>query len=363
MLAASYLLFTLLFLLPFLAIPNIPFGFEQPKVFAAQLLIIFIIAIIVFKQGLKPFYQINKLSLILISALIILSIVQLFLFQSWDQLFGNVFRLQGIFLLWYLILFALCSKQIKLPSLPSYIYFLLLTALMLSTLSLGTNSAARFIGTLGEPNALGATAIFFLPFVIFNQPKKIILLGALAAFLIVLLSGSRSSLIAFILEISFILLVFKTKLPLLFSIIFITLLMILSLTLPFFENNGWYESRAEIWQVSLEAGLSQPFLGWGFGNTQKAISDTANLLGSNVKFSVVDSSHNFLLDYFIQAGILGLVIILALVILSFKFFYQQKDYLKLTLLFGILTVMLFNPVSIVTLICFWWLIGQGTAKV
>ena len=70
-------------------------------------------------------------------------------------------------------------------------------------------------------------------------------------------------------------------------------------------------------------------------------------------------AHNIFLDYWVQGGVAGFLILILLVCSAIKNFIFYKKYLHLVLLIGILTVMSYNPVSITTLVQFWFLIGNS----
>ncbi len=136
------------------------------------------------------------------------------------------------------------------------------------------------------------------------------------------------------------------------------ILLFTSLFLPLIQKKKIWENRTEIWSTALAAGLERPILGWGFGNVEFALRETSFLLKNNLRFQYVDSSHNLILDYWVQGGIVGVILILYLIFLTFKKFISKKDRLSLGVFFGVLTVLQFNPVSVVTSIHFWWLIGK-----
>lgn len=133
----------------------------------------------------------------------------------------------------------------------------------------------------------------------------------------------------------------------------------MSLFLPFAQNPDWFENRSLIWQTALEAGQASPIIGTGFGNIQNPIHQAALKLGNPVQYQVVDSSHNFLLDFWVQGGLVGVISILFLIGFALAGLKRQNRLVETTALLGMITAMLFNPVSVVNLLAFWWLIGQG----
>lgn len=357
-----YLVWFLLFALFFIVIPFSISPFEAPKVIIAEIVIdlLLLINLIKFKKTyLKHLFTSQT---ILLGVIFILSLDQILLFRPLQSFFGNQIRLQGLFLFWHLLVFSFISKDIAISHIPKVFYYLSFTFLFLATMILGVNQTGRAFGTLGEPNALATTTLFILPFVLKGKNlTKFILI--LSAFLIIFLSGSRAGVLGFIIEVTFLAFVNLFKIPVLKSAVVSIFLILLTLSLPFVEGGGWFENRSQIWQTALQAGWQSPVLGYGFGNIQDPIRKSALDLNNPVQYQVVDSSHNFLLDWWIQAGIVGIISILLLISLSLQGLIKHKKTLKITAFLGIITAMMFNPVSVVNLLAFWWLIGQGFSDV
>jgi len=350
----------LLFFLPLVVIPIGISPFETPKVVLAEITISILLFIKFFKLRKKDFkHFLTYPQLLFIGILFILSLDTQLLFKPAGAFFGNVFRLQGQFLFWYLLLFAILSRSIKLDKIPAILYYLSFICLTLATLILGVNENNRAFGTLGEPNALAATILFLFPFTYFKS-RMVVKTGVfLISLIIILLSGSRAGLIGFLLEMLFISFTQFVKLSVIKSSLICILLIFFSLFLPFFSYQGWFEIRTEVWQTAFKAGLESPLIGHGFGSIQAVIHQTAVSLNNNVQYQVVDSAHNFLLDFWIQGGLVGVVSVSLLIYLAFQHFIQHHKLLETTALLGLIVAMLFNPVSVVNLLAFWWLIGQG----
>jgi hypothetical protein len=64
----------------------------------------------------------------------------------------------------------------------------------------------------------------------------------------------------------------------------------------------------------------------------------------------------------VQGGILGLTLFILVIFDAVRQFINEKNLHALTLFFGILVMMVFNPVSIISLVQFWWLAGQPEKK-
>lgn len=363
----TYLIVFLLFFLPLIVILNFPLAFETPKVILAEVIIeILLIIKLLGKEKLK----FNHKQLILSFGLLILTVIHLIFYSDIKSFFGNVFRLQGIFLLWHLVLFSLISPHIKLSKIPSSFYVLALNLLFISTFLFGQNRAGRVVGSLGEPNALAATAIFIFPFIVFSSRSNLVkLMSLVITLIIVLISKSASGLIGLTIVTLFIFLTQIAKLSLKKVFLACLILVGLSLFLPFLgiekrldttlTSPYKFEVRGDIWQTAVFAGLKSPIIGSGFGNLQEKLNLAAKDLNNNIQYVIVDNSHNFLLDFWVQGGIVGLGLILALLTFSIKNLLDSEKSLELAAILGVLIVMLFNPVSIGILIAFWWLIGQG----
>lgn len=353
----------IIFLLFFLSFIILPFGvspFEIPKVICAEIVID--ILLITFLLTARVF-SFTKHIYILVG-IILLTFIDLIFFKTSISFFGNAYRLQGIFLLWHLIVFAWLSSQINIKN-SSYLFpVIAFSLLFISTFVFGTNQAARFVGALGEPNSLAGVVIFLWPFIYFVPKeylsKQIIIriICFISMGIILILSGSRSGLIAFGIQAIF-LLMNKFKFSIKKSVIICLILLICSYLLPFVDRGKLREDRFEIWQTAVVAGWQHPILGGGFGNTEKLINQGALQLGNSIRFQFVDSSHNIFLDWWVTGGIVGFLLLLMLLKQAFASFIFSKNINMIVLLLGVLTILSFNPVSVVILIQFWWLIGQG----
>lgn len=347
------LVYLLLFILPLIVTPFLNSYFEPPKVIIAEVLIQVMVVLTIIQRRFK----FNQKQLFLAAGLSLLSIIQL-LFGQKEMFFGNAFRLQGVFLLWHLLLFSLISSSLKLRLNTKLIwvpYLLLFSSIWL----FGGNEEGRKIGSLGEPNSLAATFIFLFPLLsssgslLFKIPCLIITV------IVIYLSGSYSAFIALILELIFLGLI-KFKLTLKKAFLTCLILILLSMSLPFLQVSRIYENRAEIWQTAFMAGFSSPIIGGGFGNITNTLKETSWKISNNVRFQFVDSSHNIFLDYFVQGGLIGLTILISLLFLSLKSLLEREQKTFLTAFLGLLVMFSFNPLSVVNLIELWWLIGQGS---
>lgn len=401
---ASFIVFFLLFLLPFCIAPFGITQFENPKVIFAEIGVILLFLVLLFSNGIS--FRQRRKQVFLFCAIFFVTIIDLFLFKSNISFFGNAFRMQGIFLLWILLLFSfftgftslradepLVRLRGNLHKIASpykigfamtrswWVYTGLLYIELVATFFLPLNASQRYVGTLGEPNALAAYAIFLWPFGWFSIRDtkrkwfaRFVLL--LPVFWLLYLSDSRSGMVAFGIEMLFIILTHPLP-PLsgrgkkydppdkgdkggyLKGITVVCLIVYLfSYALPFFDKTP-YENRVQVWQSAFYAGMMNPGLGQGFGNTETALHNAASGLDLPIQYYYIDSSHNIFLDWWVQGGVIGLSLLLILVYTAFNSFIAHKNERNIVLLLGMLTVLSFNPSSVVGLLGFWWIIGQG----
>ncbi len=357
------LVYIILFCLPLLVFPFGISYFELPKVFASELLIE-LLAISLLLTVTSSFWRISSQTNFILLGLLIISLIDLIFMPGQDYFFGNGFRLQGIFLFWHLMLLTFLASRLKEQTYHWLGYLIPILILLGSTFIFGSNQDNRIVGTLGEPNALGAVALFYLPFIyLTNSQNKIkiilIFLGTIISLYIITVSGSKSALLGFVIEATFLLPTMVFNFSVKKTLILCLIILLLSLTAPFFQKELLFENRSEVWTTAWNAGLQKPILGWGIGNTQTALHETSKIINNNIQYQVVDSSHNIFLDFWVQTGVTGLAFFITLVIISFKNFLTSKNLLYLTLLLGLLTTASFNPLSVVSLVAFWWVIGQG----
>lgn len=354
----------LIFFLPLVINPFGPFAYEQPKVIVAELAIeLFAFTFILAAKSFRN-YKFSAIHLFSLLGIFLLTLIQLLDSPQKQLVFGNIFRLQGIYLLWHLMLLSLLSVYVSISKKMGL--FTLISLILLSfSVFLLPSINDRSIGTLGEPNALGATAVILLPFLLLLKNRILKIMGLSFGLIPITFSGSRSALIALFIIVLFLVFNKLLKVPAKTATIFCIIIILFSWYLPIFDKNlslsknRVYENRIEIWKTSFYAGLEKPLIGHGFGNIQVPIKNASVKLTNNIRFQVVDSSHNFLLDFWVQSGIIGVGILLILIGTSLSFLIKKEKYLEISLFLGVITVMSFNPISVVTLIVLWWLIGQG----
>ncbi|MDQ3099527.1 MAG: O-antigen ligase family protein [bacterium] len=339
--------------------------YETPKLVAAQLMFLglFILAAIyIFKY--RPTFP-GRMYFIFTGILIFLLCLHLLLFNSPAILWGNIFRFQGTFLLILLLCFSFIASFFK----PTRVYYFAglatLVATTVLTLLLDANISGRAIALLGEPNMLAEAIIFIWPWAFLipiSHPYRKVALRVgvvIMALLLLWLSGSRSGMLGFGVQ-SILLFAyfcvpkkFALSVPAVFGII------LACSVVPLLERDRTWENRGEIWLTAAVAGSASPIIGNGFGSVETSLYRAAVKVENTLRYEYVDSSHNILLDWWVQGGLIGLGVFLVLICYSFYRFIQVKDVLMVVLLAGVLCTLFFNPASIVALVHLWWLIGRG----
>ncbi len=294
----------------------------------------------------------------------LLSALSLVLFPSATAFFGNPFRLQGVLTFWALLGVTLLDSKVPRRFLNRLSILALVGTLIMAIFG-QTDLSGRAVGTVGEPNSLGGYALFLWPLSLTGwvptARKKIWSFFLLVVtVLIVFLSGSRSALIGGLVQ--GIIFGLEPKLGLRRATLFGLLFLLLSLTLPFFQLPQAFDFRPAVWRTAWQAGLERPILGWGFGNVEIGLRSAARNIGTSLRYQYVDSSHNLFLDWWVQGGLVGLTFFSSILFLAIRGLIRHKEKIFLLSLLGILTVGLFNPLSISLLLPLWWLIGRGLSS-
>lgn len=368
-----FLTYLILFLVPLIVIPGMSLAFEPPKVLVTEVLIIILLAYLI-GSGKFAFKKVNKYLAGLLGGLLLLSLGHLILSPTDQNLFGNVFRLQGMVLFWNLLGFAIIAQITPFRLKEKYIYLCALMSLAIGALVFGSNSAGRWIGSLGEPNALGAMTVLIFPFVFLSfKSTWVKILSLFISLILINFSESRSAMVGLIIELLFFLMVTKLKMSAILASGTAVLIIIISLVLPIFDrvyflktNNDphsfRYEERAEIWEVAINAGWKSPVFGSGIDSLQGMINESAQEMNVNSQYRVIDSSHNLLLDYWIWGGLIGLILICILILSAVISMSNKNMRLELMVFLGLLAVLMFNPTTVSVLAGFWWLIGRSFGK-
>lgn len=375
-----FLTYLLLLVTPLVIAPWLPFRFEPPKVLVAEIIIELLVIAAFFggKLRLKTSNEQNansgKWLISLVGMLFVLSLGHFFLNPSKQILFGNIFRLQGTILFWHLLALCLIAKSAYFKLKDKYVYLAAFLAVCIGAVIFGSNRAGRWVGSLGEPNALGAVIVFIFPLVFLGFKQVWIrIVTIIAALGVINFTESKSALIGLSLQLLVLLLIKLSKEKYLLSVIISLVFLILTLGLPILERmyflktntdpmNFRFEDRAQIWQVALISGLDSPVYGTGLDKVQDQINKTAKQLNFNAQYQAIDSSHNIFLDYWVWGGGFGVGLLVSLVILTLKNLIGKKMLPELAVFLGLLAVLSFNPTTVSILAGFWWIIGRSFAK-
>ncbi len=343
--------------------------YETPKILAAQVGIITLGVLLLFRFFLEKPLAPSKMYLILGGSLFLLLLVQYFLLDGRELfLWGNVFRFQGAFLLVLLLAFGLMGTVVVVNRFYGYLALVALIVSGFVALYFPRNGVGRMAGLLGEPNMLAETYVFLWPWLLIMQFKTIRIkmlvsgLGMLLAFCLIYLTGSRSGLLAIGLQ-SLILVSYWVKKRVVGVAVVISLVIMLTASvLPFLEKDRIWENRGEIWYTALQAGMESPIIGHGFGQVELALANTAWRIENTLRYQYVDSSHNIFMDWWVQGGLWGISILLAFLGLALWRLIRIADILNVLLLTGMLGVLFFNPGSMIALVHLWWVIGRGVSS-
>lgn len=368
MVLPTYITVFLLFFLPLIVIPLGYSFFEIPKVLIAETLIL-TVSVYLFLKHSHNLFCFKRKFFYLISAIFVLSLIDLLFFRTSVTLFGNIYRLQGVFSLWnLLILSLLIAPNTNLKILPKKLLLIPLGGLFATVFIYGTDVRGKYVGSLGDANSLAATAVFIWPFVYFRSEHRIVkIVSLLIAITTIAISGSRTGILALALQLIILLGTRIFKLNLIKTVSATAILLLFSLLTPFFDQPGMFENRAEIWKTALTNPYNQYqngnfsftalFIGRGFGNIEQVLPQLSVALDNNVRFQYVDSAHNIFLDWWIQGGLIGIIILFWLTHSTIKTYLDHNDQMLTIAFLGILATLLFNPLSFVNLMQFWWLIG------
>lgn len=339
-----------------LAFVVLPFGsswYEIPKVIVSWVVIAVTAVIFFWDPNHIRRISHSKAALAIVSLLFALSLSSLLFANSETTFFGNAFRLQGVLTMWALLIWSVISPYLVTVKYRYQWAFVALLILAATTVFGIVDTAGRAVGVLGGANSLGAFAVFLFPF----AAKRRMYIPLALSILVVFLSGSRSALIGLIVAVLFMLA--APRIGIKKATIVTLILLCASLFLPFLGTRQNFDDRVVIWQTAIQAGVQKPLFGWGVGNVEVGLKEAAESIQSSVRFQYVDSSHNMFLDWWVQAGIVGVMLFAAKLGLTVHGMVRGKDTVLLASFFGMCAVMLFNPVSIAILVPFWWLVGEG----
>ncbi len=397
----QFLLLLTIFLIALLG-TNGNFGYEQIKV----LFFILSISLIGFIGLVKGFKR-TKISKTAYLFILILLITSLTGIDPRTSILGIPPYFQGVILYAYLLLFSLIVTWSKIK-LEHWAYVLAGSAILVGFIAIKewvllnifniqiSTYAGRVVSTFGQSNFFAGFLLLTLPFsyLLFKkQNKKLLNFGLISGVVSavgILVSYSRSAILLLLLLIILALLdQFKVKLKwtlVFFVMISVVLLAAVFISLRFSSgivwtelikpvNNQWLidnspEKRVFIWPVIGQLIIQRPWFGYGLENTAQAYLEFFQQIDFNInsipayyslKDLMVNRAHNYLLDLFLFAGILGVLAWLCLVLILVKRLIEKGDYRhKNVLLVSLITYLVwiqFQNQSVVHLVYFWLLVG------
>lgn len=185
------------------------------------------------------------------------------------------------------------------------------------------------LGTIGEQNAVSGFLAIGLSFV-FNYLPKWLWPWPLVGMPLIFSKSGFLALIPYIIR--------KTKL--LWMVLFVALIFILK---PI-KTNSIFENRVVIWKNASLAILQKPILGFGAESQERVFDKVFYESGFPLSNLMIDRAHNLFLDVLIWGGIVGLIVFLRFLYLSYK--NIQDKYLKLAF-WSFLIYAFFQPLSVV----------------
>lgn len=346
----------------YLPLLSFPFGYEPSKVYFFFILSIFCGVVLLFKIGggnITKFATSNKA---LIFWFIWLLVATLFSDEVYFSLIGFGYRHQGLAFFLSLILFGLFFYSLSQGLEKFFAKGLVIVALIESAIiviqklsGLGMSIDGRPIGTFGEANAaagfIALSSVFFYSLL---KNKKLYWITQIFLSLSLLVSGSRSAVLAFI-AILFLLHIkrvknFKQNI-LIFSVIVLGFITVFSINRPV----SVFEARLQYWQIAIEKIASRPLTGFGPEAIAQVYSDA--YLEKNIPLYklIIDRSHNLFLDIGLMSGVVGLV--LFSVWIAGTLTKSKRDKYKLAGLVGFLVFSFFQPVGVVHWVYLMWISG------
>lgn len=194
----------------------------------------------------------------------------------------------------------------------------------------------REVSTLGQANFYGGFVALILTILPISKYKKSIVVHLILTFAVVI---SYSKTAYFIIFAYYLILVFNLvgkKLKTQFIVVTAALFLAIVLVLPYireteiyrdtFRNNKYYQlnridellnyqniqndTRIQIYNLALVSIRKKPLAGYGKGNIDAALFELSKHNESVSKLGILDSSHNMLLDYAIEGGIVCAILLI-----------------------------------------------------
>ena len=334
----------------------------------------------------------------------VLTLVLAFVFSDFKtkSFFGSYSRQMGLLTYLYYILFFFLYLFRRKNSYKKDLLLLVFSSFLVSvygimqSMSLDFTSWSeltylRIISTMGQPNFLGMFLALSLSLNVFFffEIKKIyryfFLFSFAISFLAIGYTYSFTTWIGLSLSglILIILLIYKKKLILFKKNVFFFLVIFFSFLLLFFylifsnsytfkmklgaifnPESGSTAARINYWSASLKGIVKKPVFGYGLDTQGEIIPkfyQTDWAVHSNIGVTT-NRAHNFILDYLLTVGVLGLLAYLYLLFVFFRVIFlniknNEEVLLNYSIAFSLLSyicILLFNFPIIITELFFWF---------
>lgn len=223
------------------------------------------------------------------------------------------------------------ENEDKLEAIMNVLYYAAIVFIVLSLMSLAVPARSwwwrtpRFIGLLSEPNITGAYFMLSYPILLWKfyntdrSNKRLIITFIFLAFVLHLLTGSRTTLISSLLGISVFLLI-KRKIVKLVSVAGIVSLLVIVIFFIYTPENlergeegtvFTVTGREVLWQGALYRFTQKPLLGWGYMVESKILT-MRSMQGTFSLATAQQPLHNGYLSILSGTGLLGLLLWLSL---------------------------------------------------
>ncbi len=400
--------------LPLIYLSNIFNPYEFPKFvfFVGAIFILSLVSLLRFWTGQNDgkrthfVFKIDTLTKLVFFYGLVVYLADLLGLDPRTSFLGSIFRYQGfITLLAGICLFLVVryNTYYSYKIYKSYITAILTGAFFVCIFSIWQGIAfnffhdlsiptyqGRIVGTIGNPNSLAGYLAIVLPFALFSKNKIVKTVLSLMILTAVIFTDSRSGFLAvgLLFLIYGLRFIFKLNISKIVKglIIVLAFMGITQLTNFYIHKNtatkqspaiiergcpeSWptayplkiisdiynskvfstqrealCDNRLLMWAVGLETVSKRPILGFGQENFEIAVP-----VG---RMHPPDNTHNIFLETAISSGLVGLFLFLGIIFTTFK----KADFTIRMSLLAFLIVASFNPLSIVEIMLFWFLLG------
>jgi len=286
-----------------------------------HMLILFVFLIFSFASS---YYSIDSSTTFIRSSLFIALFFFLLGLNSWLDNINNFNGLMNI--LFKVVAFILVTNLIALIFWPSRVWW--------------WNTSSRLIGLWSHPNELGGFSMIAYPIILWKYfqvkgNKKIIILLTLGLnFLLHILSGSRTSLVASLVAIMFWLFMQRSwlKLVVLGSTVVIGGFLVTQLSIASFNrgdastNLFALSERDIIWEGAIILAKEKPIMGYGYAVESKifANQNKYETEGTFLNLNSQQPLHNGFLSIFVGGGVIGMFLWMIAIILPIIFAFASK---------------------------------------